>query len=91
MNGSDQDGNTILLTNNEILVNEAKRFNNHLCTKFTVPVNCISEAEITDYIKRGKIDTDRFAKADHKLSNNLIGAIVNLSQKYNSILWGHIC
>jgi len=87
LNGSDQDGDTILLTNNEILVNEAKRFNNRLYMKFTVPVNCISEAEKTDYIKRGKIDTARFAKADHKLSNNLIGAIVNLSQKYNSILW----
>lgn len=59
--------------------------------KFTVSVNYISEAEKTDYIKRGKIDTARFTKADHKLSNKLIGAIINLSQKYNSILWGHIC
>ena len=33
---------------------EAKRFNNRLYMKFTVPVNCISEAEKTDYIKRGK-------------------------------------
>ena len=87
LNGSDQDGDTILLTNNEVLVNEARRFNNRLFMKFTVPVNCISEAEKTDYIKKGKVDISRFAKADHKLSNNLIGAIVNLSQKYNSILW----
>ena len=91
LNRSDQDGNTILLANNEILVNEAKNFNNRLYMKFTVSVNCISEAEKTDYIKRGKIDTARFAKADHKLSNKLIGAIINLSQKYKSILWGHIC
>ncbi len=87
LNGSDQDGDTILLTNNEFLVDEARRFNNRLLMKFTVPVNCISEAEKIDYIKDGKIDVRRFAKADHKLSNNLIGAIVNLSQKYNSILW----
>lgn len=87
LNGSDQDGDTILLTDNNILVDEARRFNNHLFMKFTVPVNCISEAKKIDYIKKGKIDTNRFAKADHKLSNNLIGTIVNLSQKYNSILW----
>lgn len=87
LNGSDQDGDTILLTNNEILVEEAQRFNSRLLMKFTVPVNCISRAKRHGYIKKGRVNLERFAEADHNLSNNAIGEIVNLSQKYNSILW----
>lgn len=93
LNGSDQDGDTILLTDNEHLLNAADIYEREYirefgsASKFTVPVNCISPAAETDYIKRNKVDITRFAEADHKLSNNLIGSIVNLSQKYNSILW----
>ena len=87
LNGSDQDGDTILLTNNFYLVEAASRFNSKICNKFTVPVNCISEAKEKEFIRKGRVDTDRLARADDKLSNNKIGDIVNTSQKYNSLLW----
>ena len=87
LNGSDQDGDQIFLTNNRYLLEKARRFDDPPFSKFTVPVNSISDAKKTHFIHKGKVALTRFAKADHKLSNNLIGKIVNLSQKYNSILW----
>ncbi len=96
LNGSDQDGDTILLTNNELLVGCANRFDEKYrhdfgTAKFTVPVNRISslsDEEKVDFINdNNSIDMNKFAIADHNIANNNIGKIINLSQKYNSILW----
>ena len=96
LNGSDQDGDTILLTNDSSLVDCANRFVGRYMDrfgteKFTVPVNRISslaEEEKINFIDdNNEINMKAFAEADHKFANNNIGKIINLSQKYNSILW----
>lgn len=96
LNGSDQDGDTILLTKDRVLLECTNRFDekyihNFVAAKFTVPVNRISmlsTEEKADYIDRNnEIDMDKFATVDQKVANNDIGRIINLSQQYNSILW----
>ena len=96
LNGSDQDGDTILLTNDRLLVECANRFDEEYrhvfdTAKFTVPVNRISmlsNEEKADYINQNnEIDMNKFAIVDHKVANNNIGKIIDLSQEYNSILW----
>lgn len=78
LNGADYDSDTILLTNNSILVSAAQK--NY--TQFKVPT-CFVEATTT---KRYYTNVDK-ADLDVKTSVNKIGEIVNLSQQLNSLLW----
>ncbi len=77
LNGCDYDSDTMLLTDDILLVNAAERYNGF----FKVPVcNIKAEAKTKQTL----------AALDHDTSVNKIGEIVNLSQKLNSILWDEI-
>lgn len=77
LNGCDYDSDTMLITDEELLVNVAERYKD--C--FKVPV-CNIKAE-------GKTE-QTLSALDHDTSVNKIGEIVNLSQKLNSILWDEL-
>ena len=76
--GCDFDSDTVMLTDNEVLIKAALRNNN----KFKVAVN-----------KVGGLKTQRFytsedkADLDIKTSKNLIGEIINVSQELNTRVW----
>ena len=78
LNGSDFDSDTVLLTNNEILVNAAKK----IFGKFLVPTNEVKAEKIKRYYT-----AEQQADLDNKTSVNKIGEIVNLSQQLNSLFW----
>lgn len=81
LNGADYDSDTILLTNNQMLIERAKLH----YEDFKVPTCSISAKK-----------TDRYYTAEHqadldiKTSVNKIGEIVNFSQQLNSLLWDNI-
>jgi len=74
LNGMDYDSDTLLITNDKSIYEATKK--NY--DKFLVPVNLVKPDP-------GK-DKD-LSIIDQKISDNLVGEIVNLSQKLNSILW----
>lgn len=74
LNGCDYDSDTMLITNDKLLVEVAAK-HNHL---FKVPVCGI--------VSVGKI-SNALSELDYKISENKIGEIVNLSQKLNSLIW----
>ena len=77
LNGCDYDSDTVLLTDDALLVNAAERYKD----TFKVPVcNIKAEAKTEQTL----------AALDHDTSVNKIGEIVNLSQKLNSILWDEL-
>lgn len=81
LNGSDFDSDTILLTDNQLLIESAKK--NY--GKFLVPT-CLVEAQ-----KRTRYYTSEDkADLDIKTSVNKIGEIVNLSQELNTLLWNNV-
>ena len=81
LSGADFDSDTMLLTDNEILVTAAKR--NY--ENFPVPTKLVESAmRNRRYTNREKADLDI------KTSVNKIGEIINLSQELNSILWDRI-
>lgn len=81
LSGADFDSDTMMLTDNEILVEAAKR--NY--ENFPVPTKLVESA------KRNRRYTNREkADLDIKTSVNKIGEIINLSQELNSILWDRI-
>jgi len=75
------DSDTVLLTDNEILLRAAKRNYN----LFKTP-NCAVQA---DKIKR-YYTPEQQADLDIKTSVNLIGAVINLSQELNSLFWDRL-
>ena len=77
LNGCDYDSDTMLITDEELLVNAAERYKD----LFKVPV-CNIKAE-------GQTK-QTLSALDHDTSVNKIGEIVNLSQKLNSILWDEL-
>lgn len=77
LNGCDYDSDTMLITDDALLVNAAERYNGF----FKVPVCNIKAA--------GKME-QTLSELDHDTSVNKIGEIVNLSQKLNSILWDEL-
>lgn len=81
LNGCDYDSDTVLLTDNEVLINAALR--NY--DVFKVPT-CFVESQKTKryYTNQQKSDLDV------KTSVNKIGEIVNLSQQLNSLYWERI-
>lgn len=78
LSGADFDSDTMLITNNKIMIESAKK-NYHI---FKVPTRNINPPKT----KRKYTPTD-LAILDDKTSNNKIGEIVNLSQELNSLLW----
>ena len=81
LNGADFDSDTMLMTDNELLIEVAKR--NY--DKFRVPTNLTTSVKI----KRYYTQSDK-ADLDIKTSVNKIGEIINLSQQLNSIMWDKI-
>lgn len=78
LSGSDYDSDSMLITNNQILVKAAMKNYKY----FKVPTRNINPPKS----KRHYTATD-LSDLDHKTSNNKIGEIVNLSQELNSLLW----
>ena len=78
LSGCDYDSDSVLLTDNEILLESAKR--NY--DKFLVPVASLNPNKI-----KRVYTCSEMASLDFDTSENLIGEIVNLSQKLNSIMW----
>lgn len=78
LSGADFDSDTMLLTNNPILIKSAER--NYY--KFLVPTNMVDAKKITRHYTRSDL-----ADLDIKTSVNKIGEIVNLSQELNTKLW----
>ena len=77
LNGCDYDSDTMLVTDDKLLVETAEKYKGF----FKVPVCEIETAGKTD---------QTLAELDHDTSENKIGEIVNLSQKLNSIIWSEI-
>lgn len=81
LSGADFDSDTVMLTDNKILVCAAKR--NYAF--FPVPTKLVeSETKRRQYTDAEKADLDI------KTSVNKIGEIINLSQELNSILWDRL-
>lgn len=78
LSGADMDSDTVLLTDNEILIRVAKR-NYHL---FKTPTSFVSARKVKRYYT-----PEQQADLDIKTSVNKIGEIINLSQELNSLLW----
>lgn len=78
LSGADFDSDTVLLTDNEILIRAAKR-NYDL---FKTPTSFVSARKVKRYYT-----PEQQADLDTKTSVNKIGEIVNLSQELNSLLW----
>lgn len=78
LNGCDFDSDTLLLVDNNILINAAKR----IYDKFPVPTNEV----VSDMTQRYYTSAQQ-ADLDIKTSVNKIGEIVNLSQQLNSVFW----
>lgn len=77
LNGCDYDSDTMLITDNKLLVKSAEKYNN----LFKVPVcNIMSVGNANNAL----------SEFDHKTSENKIGEIVNLSQKLNSLIWDNL-
>ena len=77
LNGCDYDSDTMLLTDDKLLVETAEKYK----YLFKVPVCKIETV---------KKENQTLPELDHDTSNNKIGEIVNLSQKLNSLIWDKI-
>lgn len=77
LNGCDYDSDTMLITDDKLLVNASARYKDF----FKVPVCNIKAEEKTE---------QTLSELDYDTSVNKIGEIVNLSQKLNSILWDEL-
>ena len=78
LNGCDYDSDTMLITDNELLISVAKKHYGD----FLVPTNTTTSIKTARYYTQ-----DDKADLDVKTSVNKIGEIINLSQQLNSIMW----
>lgn len=78
LSGADFDSDTMLLTDNEILIRAAKR-NYHI---FKTPTSFVTAKKVKRYYT-----PEEQSDLDIKTSVNKIGEIINLSQELNSLLW----
>lgn len=78
LSGADFDSDTMLLTDNEILIRAAKRNYN----TFKTPTSFVTAKKVKRYYT-----PEEQADLDIKTSVNKIGEIINLSQELNSLLW----
>lgn len=81
LSGADFDSDTVLLTDNEILIRAAKR--NY--SIFKTPTSFVTAKKVKRYYT-----PEEQADLDIKTSVNKIGEIINLSQELNSLLWEKI-
>ena len=81
LNGCDYDSDTMLLTDNKILIDNA--INNY--DMFKVPTNFVESTKTTRYY-----NWEHKADLDVRTSVNKIGEIINLSQQLNSLLWDNV-
>ena len=81
LNGADLDSDTMLITDDKMLINVAER--NY--EWFKVPTNMTTSVKTPRHYT-----SDDKADLDVKTSVNLIGAIINLSQQLNSLMWDKI-
>lgn len=90
LNGCDFDSDFMLITDNKVLTgvlkkqNNESNYHNRLGAPFVDIKNKTIKTPSTD-----KEYQNYIFDADRKISNNLIGKIVNLSQVYNSLFWMH--
>lgn len=78
LSGADYDSDSLLITDNEILIEAARRNYQY----FGVPTRLVQA------IKRSTSYTDNdLAELDIRTSVNKIGEIVNLSQELNTVMW----
>lgn len=82
LSGADMDSDTMLLTDNDLLIRTARKNYN----VYLVPTNCVSAQKT----KRHYNSQDK-ADLDVRTSVNKIGEIVNLSQQLNSLYWERLC
>lgn len=78
LQGADFDSDTVLITNNSIILEVGKR-----CMKFATPLNKI-KGEKSNFNKYNPRD---IAETDHIIAENAIGQVINLSQLFNSYYW----
>lgn len=78
LSGADFDSDTILITNNAVLINAARR-------NYDLFKVCSCNVESTK-IKR-MFTASQKSDLDFKTSGNLIGEIINLSQELNTLFW----
>lgn len=78
LSGADFDSDTVLLTDNEVLIRAAKRNYN----VFKTPTSFVTTQKVKRYYT-----PEEQADLDIKTSVNKIGEIINLSQELNSLLW----
>lgn len=81
LNGADFDSDTVLLTDNSILINAAQR-NYDI---FKVPTSSVEAKKTSRYYT-----AEEKADLDIKTSINLIGEVINMSQVLNSLYWDNI-
>lgn len=78
LSGADFDSDTVLLTDNEILIRAAKRNYN----RFKTPTANVSSDKVKRYYT-----PEQQADLDKRTAVNKIGEVINLSQELNSMLW----
>lgn len=81
LNGCDYDSDTMLITDDALLIEVAKRHYD----KFPVPTNLTTSSKTQCYYTQ----SDK-AGLDVRTSVNKIGEIINLSQQLNSLLWDKV-
>ena len=81
LSGADYDSDTVLLSDNEILIRAAKR--NYKI--FKTPTSFVNARKVKRYYT-----PEEQADLDIKTSVNKIGEIINLSQELNSLLWNRM-
>ena len=81
LNGCDFDSDTMLITDNKMLVQVAKR-NYH---RFLVPTNLVESKKSKRYYTE-----EQQADLDIRTSVNKIGEIINLSQELQSYMWDQL-
>lgn len=78
LSGADFDSDSLLLTDNSILIEAAKRNYDN----FPVPTKLVESIKV-----ERRYTSEQQADLDIKTSVNKIGEIINLSQELNSLLW----
>lgn len=79
LQGADMDSDTLLLTNNKIIVDACEKID---WNNTPIPVNCVENTGKNNCEMTGENMSD----IDHIISQNYIGSVINLSQEINSIL-----
>ncbi|APH20889.1 hypothetical protein [Clostridium botulinum] len=79
LQGADMDSDTLLLTNNKIIVDACEKID---WSNTPIPVNCVENTGKNNCEMTGENMSD----IDHIISQNYIGSVINLSQEINSLL-----